>query len=241
MPFSDTPLPTTKPWAPNSRSTNTQNGLPHDEQIQARTELIDRCRSAYGASKTCKAVRGMIRKALSDTSVVCDAAVLVGLGELDAAVNNGMRGPWQLALFLNSVEFMEKELESRQAVDADDISGEAENTKFHKNGNEDTTEDTEMSNRQGEDRKEAKQGTIKLYAQDPQFGKLEKDILTSYGFTIVETPEIRHHITPTTFLFAPFVEWTVLIPQIIGARDPFLYIGSDMDVIIEVLTLMNPL
>ena len=183
----------------------------------------------------------MIRQALNETGMCCDSAVLVGLGELDAAVNNNMRGPWQLALFLDCADFMEKELESRKGeVVHEDMSGAAEKIKSHKNGNEDTDEGTEKIERQEEDEKEMKGRTIKLYAQDPQFEKLEKDILTSYGFIIVEAPEVRHHITPTTFLFAPFVDWPMLIPQIIGARDPFLYIGSDKDVMIEVLTVLNP-
>jgi hypothetical protein len=231
MPFSATPLPTTKfPSCPVHGHTYVQrrSDEPHIEQIKARTDLVGRCRSAYGASKACKAVRGMIRQALAETGVRCDSAVLAGLGELDAVVNDNMRGPWQLAMFLDCVDCIEEEMVGVQVLDAIALleldEGEAEKTQ--KKEDKDTADEPEKH--------------IRLYAQDPHFGKLEKEILTSFGFQIVEAPEVRHHITSNTFLFAPFVEWPMLIPQIIGARDPFLYIGSDKNVMIEILSILDP-
>lgn len=47
------------------------------------------------------------------------------------------------------------------------------------------------------------------------------------SISVTETV-IANHITPATFVFAPFVDYYVLLPLFLKGRDPPLYIGNEV-------------
>ncbi|PSN72167.1 hypothetical protein BS50DRAFT_597564 [Corynespora cassiicola Philippines] len=68
---------------------------------------------------------------------------------------------------------------------------------------------------------------IALYAQEPIFTSLDIEFLATLGITVVGS-DIETHITPATFVFAPFVDWHILLPVFLRAKNPELYIGNEI-------------
>lgn len=66
-----------------------------------------------------------------------------------------------------------------------------------------------------------------LHAQEPAFTPLDKSFLTTLSITTVPS-DIESHITPTSFVFAPFVDWYLLLPVFLKNKDPALYIGNEI-------------
>jgi hypothetical protein len=69
--------------------------------------------------------------------------------------------------------------------------------------------------------------TIILHAQEPIFTPLDSIFLSTLSVTVLHTG-IDSHITPTSFVFAPFVDWYVLLPVFLKDRDPELYVGNEI-------------
>ncbi|KAF2004106.1 hypothetical protein P154DRAFT_66528 [Amniculicola lignicola CBS 123094] len=68
---------------------------------------------------------------------------------------------------------------------------------------------------------------IRLFAQEPAFLPLDIAFLSTLGITVLESG-IEDHISPSTFVFAPFVDWNLLLPTFLADRDPELYIGNEI-------------
>ena len=66
-----------------------------------------------------------------------------------------------------------------------------------------------------------------MYAQEPAFTPLDTVFLTRLGITAITT-SIETHIVPNSFVFAPFVDWYILLPLFLKERDPELYIGNEI-------------
>lgn len=69
--------------------------------------------------------------------------------------------------------------------------------------------------------------TITLHAQEPIFTPLDTAFLSTLSITALSTG-IESQITPTSFVFAPFVDWYILLPIFLKGRDPDLYIGNEI-------------
>jgi hypothetical protein len=69
--------------------------------------------------------------------------------------------------------------------------------------------------------------SIELYAQEPAFNTLDTTFLAALGIRVLPTGA-QHHISSTTFLFAPFVDWNLMLPTFLKDRDPELYIGNEI-------------
>ena len=66
-----------------------------------------------------------------------------------------------------------------------------------------------------------------LYAQEPAFTPLDTSFLAHLGITAIAT-SIESHIIPNSFVFAPFVDWYILLPLFLKEKDPELYIGNEI-------------
>jgi hypothetical protein len=68
---------------------------------------------------------------------------------------------------------------------------------------------------------------MNLYAQDPAFTPLDTAFLSALNISVL-TSSIESHITPSSFVFAPFVDWFLLLPLFLQNKDPELYIGNEV-------------
>ncbi|KAF2264165.1 hypothetical protein CC78DRAFT_580673 [Lojkania enalia] len=66
-----------------------------------------------------------------------------------------------------------------------------------------------------------------LYAQEPAFTSLDISFLAALNITVLES-NIESHISPTSFVFAPFVDWNILLLIFLKSKDPLLYIGNEV-------------
>jgi hypothetical protein len=74
----------------------------------------------------------------------------------------------------------------------------------------------------------SKDGTItNLYAQEPLFTPLDEAFLSALNITVLPSG-IETYIADSTFVFAPFVDWDLLLSVFLKKKDPKLYIGNDM-------------
>lgn len=69
--------------------------------------------------------------------------------------------------------------------------------------------------------------TLAIYAQEPAFTPLDISFLSRLGITTLAS-SIESHIKPNSFVFAPFVDWNLLLPVFLKGRDPELYIGNEI-------------
>ncbi|KAF2681777.1 hypothetical protein K458DRAFT_308721 [Lentithecium fluviatile CBS 122367] len=69
--------------------------------------------------------------------------------------------------------------------------------------------------------------SIQLYVQEPAFSPLDIEFLGTLSMATPAT-RIETQITPTSFVFAPFVDWYILMPIFLKNKDPELYIGNDI-------------
>ncbi|KAH7115798.1 hypothetical protein B0J11DRAFT_538473 [Dendryphion nanum] len=71
--------------------------------------------------------------------------------------------------------------------------------------------------------------SVAIYAQDPIFTPLDIEFLSMLEHPIQTLDSTIHqHITPHTFVFAPFVDWALLLPVFLDDTDPLLYIGNEV-------------
>lgn len=68
---------------------------------------------------------------------------------------------------------------------------------------------------------------ITLYAQEPAFTDLDSAFLAALNISVL-TSDIESHIASSSFVFAPFVDWNLLIPVFLKDKDPELYIGNEI-------------
>ncbi|KAF2114205.1 hypothetical protein BDV96DRAFT_495251 [Lophiotrema nucula] len=68
---------------------------------------------------------------------------------------------------------------------------------------------------------------LKLFAQEPAFTPLDIDLLSAVSINVLTT-NIESHITSKSFVFAPFVDWNLLLPIFLKDKDPDLYIGNEI-------------
>lgn len=65
------------------------------------------------------------------------------------------------------------------------------------------------------------------YIQDPAMNVLDEQLVTSLGFTVLHDPEAMNSMTPTTFLYAPNNEFTV-VEGLLLVASPALYLGNEL-------------
>ncbi|KAL8823101.1 MAG: hypothetical protein Q9191_006177, partial [Dirinaria sp. TL-2023a] len=65
-----------------------------------------------------------------------------------------------------------------------------------------------------------------IYTQDPVFNHLDEAFLRERGYTVLPTPQAFGKLTPTTFLFAPHLEWPFYIQALQTTIPPALCIGN---------------
>jgi hypothetical protein len=68
---------------------------------------------------------------------------------------------------------------------------------------------------------------IQTYAQDPAFTSLDISFLASLDITTT-TAGIEDHITSSSFVFSPFVDWFILLPMFLKGKDPEVYVGNEI-------------
>lgn len=68
---------------------------------------------------------------------------------------------------------------------------------------------------------------MKLYAQDPAFNPLDTQFLEALGFEVLADTagDVVHE---KCFLYAPFLEWVVLLPGILKDKKVGLYVGNEV-------------
>ncbi|KAF2646318.1 hypothetical protein P280DRAFT_475225 [Massarina eburnea CBS 473.64] len=69
--------------------------------------------------------------------------------------------------------------------------------------------------------------SIILYAQEPAFTALDVTFLATLSITVLPV-SIETYITASSFVFAPFVDWYILLPLFLKNKDPQLYIGNEI-------------
>ncbi|PGG98392.1 hypothetical protein AJ80_09542 [Polytolypa hystricis UAMH7299] len=69
--------------------------------------------------------------------------------------------------------------------------------------------------------------TLKCYAQDPVFNALDKQLLESLGFTVVEHPAAFELVNERTFLYCPGAERSHLVD--ILPSNPILFFGGPLE------------
>jgi hypothetical protein len=69
-----------------------------------------------------------------------------------------------------------------------------------------------------------------MYAREPAFNALDINFLSQLlSITVLDTNEhTQSHITPSSFIFAPFVDWFILLPHYLKNKDPELYLGNEI-------------
>lgn len=69
--------------------------------------------------------------------------------------------------------------------------------------------------------------TENLYAQDPVFNDMDRTLLESIGFKVVQDPEAFSLVKGQTFLYAPGAERNHLVKML--AHNPVMFFGSSLD------------
>ncbi|KAF2124299.1 hypothetical protein P153DRAFT_390849 [Dothidotthia symphoricarpi CBS 119687] len=69
--------------------------------------------------------------------------------------------------------------------------------------------------------------SLTLYAQEPTFTPVDIAFLKSLAVTVVESA-VESHISPQTFVYAPFVDWCILLPVFLKDKKPALYVGNEI-------------
>ena len=67
-----------------------------------------------------------------------------------------------------------------------------------------------------------------VFFQEPRFNSLDKELLLSMGFVVLESPDAMERMTSTTFLFTPHLEFFI-IQNALEKAHPSLYCGNDLE------------
>ncbi|KAF2795169.1 hypothetical protein K505DRAFT_324258 [Melanomma pulvis-pyrius CBS 109.77] len=68
---------------------------------------------------------------------------------------------------------------------------------------------------------------LQLYAQEPIFTPLDVAFLSALNISVLAS-DIEARIANSSFVFAPFVEWDLLLSVFLKDKNPELYIGNDI-------------
>ncbi|KAJ4355374.1 uncharacterized protein N0V89_003390 [Didymosphaeria variabile] len=68
---------------------------------------------------------------------------------------------------------------------------------------------------------------LALYAQEPAFTPIDISFLSRLKITATSSG-IESRITSRSFIYAPFVDWYILLPLFLKEKDPELYIGNEI-------------
>jgi hypothetical protein len=125
-------------------------------------------------------------------------AVCIGIGSFSLDWEHRWRSMWQLVLFVGVVELREYSLQTPALLYLQLTTTVRES-----------------------------HPTLTLHAQEPAFTPLDISFLATLSITTISS-DIESHITPTSFVFAPFVDWYLLLPIFLRNKDPELYIGNEI-------------
>jgi hypothetical protein len=78
--------------------------------------------------------------------------------------------------------------------------------------------------------------TLPMCAQDPAFTETDVRILADLGISVLPVPDAVELVDDRTLLFVPFVDAVVLLPEILNGKDPSVYVGSDIEEVVEKLS-----
>ncbi|CAI6341144.1 unnamed protein product [Periconia digitata] len=137
---------------------------------------------------------------LRDGLWTLDNAVCIGVGSFSIDWEHRYRSLWQFVLFLNVVE-----------IDPSPDDGNLFSLYL--------LTICEVMGKQN--------NHISLYAQDPAFTPLDTEFLSSLNITPL-TSTAATHISSSSFVFAPFVDWFLLLPHFLKDKDPHLYVGNEV-------------
>ncbi|RMZ66374.1 Sensitivity To Red Light Reduced-like SRR1 [Pyrenophora seminiperda CCB06] len=75
--------------------------------------------------------------------------------------------------------------------------------------------------------------SIPCYASDPAFTPLDTSFLSLLHITTLpsspsSSPDLASKISPTTFVYSPFVDWFLLLPTFLKDKDPRVYVGNEI-------------
>ncbi|KAK5000826.1 hypothetical protein LTR66_000372 [Elasticomyces elasticus] len=79
---------------------------------------------------------------------------------------------------------------------------------------------------------------IHRIAQDPAFTDTDEKFLEANGITVLRRPQAEGVITPTTFLYTPYVQLNVVLP--LFQYKPAVYVGHDIASVIETYQSKGP-
>ncbi|KAH7065710.1 hypothetical protein BKA63DRAFT_426814 [Paraphoma chrysanthemicola] len=68
---------------------------------------------------------------------------------------------------------------------------------------------------------------IQMYSQDPAFTPLDLEFLRLLRIKTL-TESVGAHITDSSFVYSPFVDWYILLPAFLDSKNPELYVGNDI-------------
>lgn len=74
---------------------------------------------------------------------------------------------------------------------------------------------------------------VPMYAQDPVFTLFDESLLLELDIVILPGYDAVGKCNDYTFLFVPFVEASAIFNHILPSRNPLLYIGSDVESIVD--------
>jgi hypothetical protein len=151
-------------------------------------------------------------------------AVIIGLGNLDdSADRNPQRAALQTGLFLAIINaLMGHEVSTKEL---EDLKLKANNPKARKPVVSDSQELIP----------DFVKSPIPTVSQDPAFTAIDSAVLSSFNIATVDHPKGVDSILEHTFVYAPFVDVTVLMPLILQNKNPAVYVGVDFDEILDVI------
>lgn len=79
---------------------------------------------------------------------------------------------------------------------------------------------------------------MKLYIQEPRLFPLDKSFFESLHITVLESPAASTHTNGSTFLYAPFLPWTVLLTDFLTEKNPHLTITAIASNVIDSIDIL---
>jgi SRR1 len=72
---------------------------------------------------------------------------------------------------------------------------------------------------------------LPCYAQDPAFTRTDEAILQDVNIEVLSGSKGADMISEHSLVFAPFVDVTVLMPEILQGKSPAVYVGVDFNIV----------